>query len=147
MEHINWWWLGISKIFCDLFRIFFQEKCGGDCSWNVYFAHAYMWAPNCIYAFSSWILLTNYAGLIMSFHMLDDVARGMFTPYNEIAFTNTTTNTISSVLCISEKFVCCLGGEFFRWNSVHSSVSKDAEKFSINFCVIIFWHYIIFGHA
>ena len=29
----------------------------------------------------------------------------------------------------------------------HSTVSKDAEKFSINVGVIIFGHYIIFGHA
>ena len=28
-----------------------------------------------------------------------------------------------------------------------STVSKDAEKFSINFCVITFGHYIILGHA
>ena len=33
MEHvINWLWLGISRILCDLLDICFQEQCGGDCS-------------------------------------------------------------------------------------------------------------------
>ena len=32
-------------------------------------------------------------------------------------------------------------------NYLTNPVSKDDEKFSINFCVIIFGHYIIFGHA
>ena len=36
------------------------------------------------------------------------------------------------------------GGEFFGRNNAHSPVSRDAEKLSINFRVIIFGHYIIF---
>ena len=43
--------------------------------------------------------IINYsAGLITSFHMLDAGVRGMFTPCNEIAFTN----TIKCVLCIAD---------------------------------------------
>ena len=46
----------------------------------------------------------GYAGLIMSYHMLDDVVRGMLTPPDEVAFTN----PISSVLCISDTLLLCL---------------------------------------
>ena len=38
--------------------------------------------------------------------MLDAAVRDMFTPWYEIAFTNT--NTISGVLCIADTFVWCL---------------------------------------
>ena len=39
----------------------------------------------------------------MSYHvMLDAVVSGMITPPNEVAFTNTNTNTISGVMCISD---------------------------------------------
>ena len=47
--------------------------------------------------------------LITSYHMLDAVVREMFTPPDEVAFTNTNTNTntntISSVMCISDTLV------------------------------------------
>ena len=53
--------------------------------------------------------IINYsAGLITSFHMLDAVTGVMFTPYNEIAFTNTNTNTFRCVMCIADTFVWCL---------------------------------------
>ena len=35
------------------------------------------------------------AGLIMSYHMLDAVVRGMFAPPDEVAFPNTNTNTLN----------------------------------------------------
>ena len=44
----------------------------------------------------------------MSYHMFDAVVRRMITPPDVVAFTNTNTNTISSVLCISETLLCCL---------------------------------------
>ena len=47
-------------------------------------------------------IVNHSAGLITSYHILDAVVRGMFTPPNEVAFTNTNTNTISGVLCISD---------------------------------------------
>ena len=46
-------------------------------------------------------IVTNSAGLITSYHMLDAVVRGMFTPPAEVTLTNTNTNTISGVLCIA----------------------------------------------
>ena len=49
-------------------------------------------------------IINHYAGLITSYHMLDAMAR-MFTPCDEIAFTNTYTNTISGILCIADTFV------------------------------------------
>ena len=49
-------------------------------------------------------IINHSAGLIMSYHMLDAVARGMCMPCDEIALTN----TISGVLCIAETFFCCL---------------------------------------
>ena len=41
--------------------------------------------------------INHSAVLITSFDMLEAVVRGMFTPCNEISFTNTNTNTISCV--------------------------------------------------
>ena len=54
------------------------------------------------------IIINHSAGLITSYHMLDAVAIGMFTPCDEIVFTNTNTNTISDALCIADTFVRCL---------------------------------------
>ena len=42
---------------------------------------------------------------ITSYRMLNDVVRGMFTPADEVAFTNPNTNTISGVLCISDRLL------------------------------------------
>ena len=85
------------------------------------------------------VIINHSAELITSYHMRDDVVRGMYTPWGEIAFTN----TISGVMCIADTFIRCL----LVNSSGGTTVSKDYEKFSINFCVIIFGHYIIFGHA
>ena len=47
-------------------------------------------------------IINHSAGLVTSYHMLDAVVRGMFTPCDEhLAFTN----TISCVLCIVDTFV------------------------------------------
>ena len=46
--------------------------------------------------------------LITSYHILDVVVRGMITPPNEVAFTNTNINTISGALCISDTLLLCL---------------------------------------
>ena len=46
-------------------------------------------------------VVNHSAGLIASYHMLDAVARRMFTPCDDIAFTITNTNTISGVLSSS----------------------------------------------
>ena len=53
-------------------------------------------------------IINHSAGLITSHYMLDAVARGMFTPCDEIAFTNTDTNTVSGVLCVSDTLLYCL---------------------------------------
>ena len=53
-------------------------------------------------------IVNHSAGLITSYHMIDAVDRGMFTPPDELAFTNTNTNTISGVLCISNTLLRCL---------------------------------------
>ena len=45
-------------------------------------------------------IVNHSAGQITSYHMLDVVVRGMLTPPTEVSFTDT--NTISSVLCISD---------------------------------------------
>ena len=50
-------------------------------------------------------IVNNSAVLITSYHMLDAVVRGMFTPSTEVTFTNTNTNTISGVLCILDFFI------------------------------------------
>ena len=44
-------------------------------------------------------IVNHSARLITSYHRLDAVVRGMFTPPDEVAFTNTNTNTIS-VYCV-----------------------------------------------
>ena len=75
-------------------------------------------------------IVNHSAGLITSYHMLDAVARNMFTPPAEVAFTNTNTNTISSVLCIPDTSVRCFVVN--SWGETvhsHSTVSKDAEIF------------------
>ena len=51
------------------------------------------------------VIINHSARLIASYHMLDAVVRGMFTPCDEIAFTNTNTQTISGVLCTADTFV------------------------------------------
>ena len=43
-------------------------------------------------------IVNHSAGLIMSYHMLDDEVTGMSTLPDEVVFTNT--NAISGVLCI-----------------------------------------------
>ena len=45
-------------------------------------------------------IINHSAWLITSYHMLDAVDTGMFTPCDEIVFTNTNNNTISGVLII-----------------------------------------------
>ena len=50
-------------------------------------------------------IVKHSAGLITSYHMVDAVVRGKFTPPAEVAYTNTNTNTISGVLCISDTSV------------------------------------------
>ena len=47
-------------------------------------------------------IVNNSAGLITSYHKLDAIVRGMFTPPDEVSATNRNTNTISSVMCISD---------------------------------------------
>ena len=72
--------------------------------------------------------------------MLDAVVRGMFTPLDEVTFTNTNTNTntntISGVLCISEYISLKFGCECLGLNIAHLSVSKDAEKFKSTFVLL-----------
>ena len=50
-------------------------------------------------------IVNHSAGLITSYYMLDAVGRWMFTPPDEVAFTNMNTNTISGVLSISDTLV------------------------------------------
>ena len=88
-------------------------------------------------------IINHSAGLIMSFHMLDAVVRGMFTPCNDIAFTNTNTNTISCVLCIADTFVWCLVVNSSGETVPTQMYPEILRNFSINICVIIFGHYII----
>ena len=47
-------------------------------------------------------IVNHSAWLVTQYDMLDAVVRGMFTPPDEIVFTNMNTNTISGVLCISD---------------------------------------------
>ena len=47
-------------------------------------------------------IVNHSAGFITSYHMLDTVVGGKFTPPAEGAFINTKTNIISGVLCISD---------------------------------------------
>ena len=47
-------------------------------------------------------IVHNSAGLIISYHMLDAVVRGMITPPDKVVFTNTNTNTITGVMCVSD---------------------------------------------
>ena len=94
----------------------------------------------CIYIID---IINHSAGFITSFHVLDAVVRGMFTPCNEIAFTNTNTNTISCVLCIADTFVWCL-----LVNSSGETVSTQLyPKFLRNFdkllCYFIWTLYYI----
>ena len=60
----------------------------------------------------------------------------MFTPPAEVPFTNMNTNTISSVLCISDVPVCCLivnsWGETVH---AHSTVSKGSKTFQYTFFI------------
>ena len=50
-------------------------------------------------------IVNHSLGLITSYHMLDVMVRGIFTPPDEVAFTNSNTNTISGLLCISDTLV------------------------------------------
>ena len=57
MEHrINWWWLGISMIFCDLFRHFFKNNVVEIVN-KMSTLHILICVPVCIQVFSLWILL------------------------------------------------------------------------------------------
>ena len=60
-------------------------------------------------------IVNHSARLITSYQLLDAVVRGMFTPPDEVAFTNTNTNTISGVLCtVYFRYITLMfGGEFF----------------------------------
>ena len=69
--------------------------------------------------------------------MLDVVVRGMFTPPAEVPFTNMNTNTISSIMCISDAPVCCL--KFNSWGETvhaHSTVSKGSKTFQYTFVLL-----------
>ena len=92
-------------------------------------------------------IINHSAGLITSFHMLDAVARVMFTPYNEITFTNTNTNTISRVLCIAYTFVWCLVVNYPGETVPTQLYPKMMRNFRYTFVLLYFGHYIIFGHA
>ena len=88
-------------------------------------------------------IINHSAGWITSFHMIDAVVRGMFTPCNEIAFTNTNTNTISCVLCIANTFVWCL-----VVNSSGETVSTELypemlRNVQINVCRLIWTFWIL----
>ena len=67
--------------------------------------HLHIRGTDCISDILIMDIVNHYAGLITSYHMLDGVLRGMFTPPDKVAFTNTNTNTISGVLCISDTLV------------------------------------------
>ena len=116
-------------------------------------------------------ILNHSAWLMTSYHMLDVVVRGMFTPWDEISFTSTNTNTISGVMCISDTLLWCLmvnsSGETvptqlypkmlrnFRWTFVllyldtilYSDTHNYMDLLDSNLhyvCVLIWCAYVIF---
>ena len=51
-----------------------------------------------------------------------------------------------NVYCVLQIHCLMFGGEFVGCNIAHSTVSRDAQKFSINFCVITILYYISDTH-
>ena len=48
--------------------------------------HIHICGPGCVQGILIMDIVNHSAGLITSYHMLDAVARGMFTPWDEISF-------------------------------------------------------------
>ena len=79
--------------------------------------------------------------------MLDAVVRGIFTPPAEVAFT--TTNIIIAVNCVLQLHHSdFFGSKFLGRNSACPlDCIQRCRDISLNLCVIIFGHYIIFAQA
>ena len=57
MEHlINWSWLGISGIFCDILRHFFLKNNVVEIVHKMSALHIHIRGTNCIQSFSIWIM-------------------------------------------------------------------------------------------
>ena len=104
MKHrINWWWLGISRILCDLFRYFLSRTIWWRLFIRCYFAHTYTW-PWLYSGILIMDVLSHSAVLIASYHMMMLWSKGCLHFPIEVSFTN----TISGVLCISDTLLWCL---------------------------------------
>ena len=128
MEYrINWWWLGISRIFGDILDIFSRTI-----GWSLLIK-----CLLCTYIYVALTVLSNYYdGYCKPFCRVDYVIpyawccgqRDVYTSH--WGYIHQHEHQHNERCTVYFRHISLMfGGEFFGWNRAHSTVSKDAEKF------------------
>ena len=93
-----------KDILWSFIDIFFLKKNVVEIVHKMSTLHIHICGSDCIHAFFIMDIINHSAGLITSFHMLDAVVRGMFTPCNAI-FSPTRTSTQLAVYCVLQIYL------------------------------------------